>query len=134
MARKSIPKPELDPESFTPSIEEGVRRLWNKNGAAAVSFAEESDNKVVKVNFAIEIDLSKSDAQTQVGIRFSQSVTDKVTFTIDDPKQGKFTELLETKPPEKGPIRGESAEPRDGEQGAEKPKKSGKAKNNPENN
>lgn len=129
MARKSIPKPDLDPESFTPSIMEGVQRLWKKNGAAAVSFAEESDGKIVKVTFAIELDLSKSDAQTEVGIRFSQSVTDKVKFTIDDPKQGKFSDLLESKP-EKGPNKGESEEPRDGK---EEPKKR-RGKNNPENN
>lgn len=134
MARKSIPKTDADPKSFKPSIVEGISRLWEKNGAAAIAFAEESDAKVVKVNFSIEIDLSKSESSTEVGIRFSQSVTDKVKFTIDDPKQGIFTELVASKTTEKGPIKGESAEPRDGEQESEKPKKRGKGKNNPENN
>lgn len=93
--------------------------MWHKNGAAAIEFAEESDSKKVSVKFSVEIDLSKSEPVAEVGIRFSQAVTDSVTFTIDDPKQGKFTELFESK----GSGKGEAQEPQDPEPNADGPKK-----------
>ncbi len=128
MARKSVPKTDHAPESFRKSIVEGIERLWEKHGAFALEFAEGSDKQKVSVSFPVEIDLSKSEPVTSVGIGFSQRVTDEVVFTLDDPDQGTFSELMESKPEGKGPNKGESEEPRDGEQEAEKPKKRGKAK------
>lgn len=94
MARKSVPKTEHDPKSFRDSIIEGIERLWEKHGGFALEFAEDSDAKTVAVGFQVKIDLSKSDPITSVHIGFSQKVTDEMKFTLDDPKQGTFTELV----------------------------------------
>lgn len=125
MARKSVAKNKNSPVAFKDSILEGITRLWEKHGAFAIEFAEDSDAQQVSVSFKVGIDLSKSDPITSVHIGFSQKVTDEVKFTLDDPNQGTFTELMESP----GPKKGENAEPKDTEQDIQdKPAKKKKSK------
>lgn len=90
MARKTRPTPKTPANTVKSAILAMVDALWDKHENEIESFRDEAEDKTVKVNFGAVIDYSKSDPALKVSIRFSQSVTDEASTTLDDPTQGTF--------------------------------------------
>lgn len=69
----------------------GVRELFAQHIASVESILEESEDKRVTVTFKVDLDASESAPTLEVGIRYSQAVTDKRIARLDDPNQDAFS-------------------------------------------
>lgn len=59
-----------------------------------LDFIEEAEDKKEAVSFNVKIDCSESEPHVEVGIRYSQSVTDRLSVVLDDPDQGSFKTVI----------------------------------------
>lgn len=110
MARKARKNKETKNTVLMDAIMEGVKKHLVNHLDEALVIADESENKKVSISFPCLIDMSKTETGVDVKMRFSQSVTDSVSYTLDDPAQGTFEEITKA-----ASGTGESQEPDDTE-------------------
>jgi hypothetical protein len=67
------------------AIAEDVMDLYAVHEAHILKVLEESEDRKITVNFAIELDDSESEGTVETKMRFSQAVTDKRTRKLDPP-------------------------------------------------
>lgn len=72
-----------------------IEELLKKHMAGILQFIDEAEDKKETVSFGVKINCSESEPQVEVGIRYSQSVTDKRSVVLDDPDQGTFKPVVE---------------------------------------
>lgn len=78
-----------------------IEKLGAKHMPAILNFIDEAEDKKEKVSFGVDINCSESEPQVMVSIRFSQSVTDRVSVVLDDPDQGTFKDVVKDAEKEK---------------------------------
>jgi hypothetical protein len=69
------------------SINKNVEDLYRKHASAIDKVMDDSDEKKVTVNFAIQIDCSDSAPKVKTRIRYSETVTDELIDSLEDPNQ-----------------------------------------------
>lgn len=108
MAKKQNEPPPVT-EGSIDAIHTGINKLWQNHSEEIEKVITESKDRAVTVNFKVDINKSNPAESVDIGIRFSTAVTDKVKYTLDDPNQGSFREII-------GEVEGEpvvEAEPTD---------------------
>jgi hypothetical protein len=114
-AAAAVNEPGLE-SAIRDSIAQGVSKLYDRHQSEIEELRKESEKQKVTVNFGVELDFSESMPIVSVGIRFTKSYTDSVVHQIDDPSQGKFSEVVaeaEKQDPKRKRTKGD-----DGEAGA----------------
>lgn len=94
MARKARQTPQAPQQAILDGIQEYVTSLYNDHYEQIAEYAQEAEDKQVKITFSCTLDLSKSAPAINVKIRSSQSVTDERGGTLDV-DQGKFVPIME---------------------------------------
>ena len=88
MARKRIETKltEID-EGILKSILMRTESLYRKHAAEIAKVREESDEKKVSIGFSVLVDCSDSAPKVRTRIRYSQTVTDELIDSLEDPSQ-----------------------------------------------
>src|SRR6187455_1736199 len=89
------------------SLEQNVGTLYRKHAHAIEKVQDDSDEKKVVVNFSVLIDCSDSAPKVKTRIRYSETVTDELIDSLEDPNQPTLFE-----PPT--PVRGRPKKTADG--------------------
>lgn len=99
MARKRIATQPLSDieEGVLKSVTQRIDELYRKHADAIEKVREDSDEKKVTVNFAVLIDCSDSVPKVKTRIRYSETVTDEIIDSLEDPKQPTLFTPEETK-------------------------------------
>lgn len=79
------------------SIAANVDALYRKHASAIDKVQRDSDEKKVTVNFAVLIDCSDSVPKVKTRIRYSETVTDELIDSLEDPNQPTLFKPEETK-------------------------------------
>src|SRR5688500_1359674 len=79
--------PDFDLHAMRAAFLEDAGDLWDKQSGKFTALLESSEDKQVKLTFAVTIDASESEAQLEVDLGFGQRFKDKRTRTFGDPKQ-----------------------------------------------
>lgn len=89
MARKELKtKPLTDVQGgIAKSIMSGVSELYSEHVDRIDKLLRESDGQKATVRFAVEIDCTASAPIVDVGIRFTDTITDHRKYSLEDPAQ-----------------------------------------------
>jgi len=108
VAKKDTKKPKGS--NLCSAVVAQVEDLLAKHMAGILQFIDEAEDKKEKVTFGVEINCSESEPQVVVGIRYSQSVTDRRSVVLDDPDQGTFKPVVEAAEKETKKRKGRNVE------------------------
>ena len=72
-------------------ITQAIPKLYTKHAEEIDRIRKESEVEKITVTFAVDIDSTESIPTITVGIRYSQSYTDRITASLPDPNQSEFT-------------------------------------------
>lgn len=101
MARKKISEDNALGEiqaGVLKSITQNVDTLYRRHADSIEKVQNDSDEKKVTVNFAVQIDCSDSVPKIKTRIRYSETVTDEMIDSLEDPNQPTLFEPPEPKP------------------------------------
>ena len=85
--KKKTPRGSVHQNEVINRVVKDIRDLMEAHYSEIETFIDESEAKKATVNFGAVIDQSESAPSMKTSIRFSQSVTDTRTSTLDDPAQ-----------------------------------------------
>lgn len=85
--KKKTPRGSVHQNEVIDRVVKDIRDLMEAHYSEIETFIDESEAKKATVNFGVVIDQSESAPSMKTSIRFSQSVTDTRTSTLDDPAQ-----------------------------------------------
>lgn len=94
MARKKIATSELNEvqEGMRRSIIEGMNALYEQHATGIDKLLKDAEEPKCKVNFGVTIDCSQSAPKVDISIRYSDTVTDHRTYSLEDPQQPQLFE------------------------------------------
>jgi len=79
------------------SMIQNIEQLYRKHALAIEKVQQDSDEKKVTINFAVQIDCSDSAPKVKTRIRYSETVTDELIDSLEDPAQPTLFNPEETK-------------------------------------
>jgi hypothetical protein len=81
---------EASPERVQEGINAGVNHLYSRHADAIEAIRRRSEDECITVNFAVDINGSESEPSISVGIRYTESHTDKVVSKLPPKGQEVF--------------------------------------------
>ena len=82
------PKPDVRLADMKEKAVQRIAELWDLHIGKAMSILDESESRVVRLNFCVELDFAESTAKETTTIRLTQAFTDKRQDDFESGQQG----------------------------------------------